>query len=267
MRGDDPSRRSCGDQLRLLATKIVAPHLDPVLFQRYEDRARSRITTSLLLRRGAARARVRRALATAATRAGSRSRRPRSSADRRRQISRRSSTAAGEGAGRGDRRRRRRSRDGGGGDAEDGRGAAARGPTCRRPPARSAVQPPRPTAEPIRLHPPGRSDPGLCGDRLVDDRRHRAPARAAGAEPSPPTSPRRGCSSGSATARGRAIRPQRPSNPRGLSRPGASSIAGVGDAARARRPVLPDRRARSSPTSRRRRSTADEIAARDQPGA
>ena len=61
---------------------------------------------------------------------------------------------------------RRRSRRCGGRSA---RCRAGRG--RRRPPPRGAAARPRPTPAPRTLHPSGRSQPGLCPDRLVDARR------------------------------------------------------------------------------------------------
>ena len=81
---------------------------------------------------------------------------------------------------RGDRRRRDAGAGRRGRAPHDRRLARAARAAGRRPMPR-ALRPPAPAAEPRALHPPRRSRPGLCADRLVDLRRQRPAARAAGA--------------------------------------------------------------------------------------
>ena len=123
---------------------------------------------------------------------------------------------------------------------------AARAPAI--PAERRALRPPAPNPAAAHLHPPGRSQPGLCADRLVDPRRH-ATGSASGARwRSPPTCSRRGCSTGCARRRARPIRRRVASRRRQPSRLG-HLLRRRRDPARPAPPPSSASPARSSPTS------------------
>ena len=169
-----------GDQLRLLATKIVAPHFDPALFQRSKIAA----LESYELAFSSAAARMGREFGAVA-RGGDPRWQPFDKAEierlRARGFRGLHEAAAGAGAGRGGGRRRRRSRDGGGGDAEDGGGAAARAPEVRPPAASLKVRPPRASKEPIRFTHQGDPTQAYAALGWTTFGGPRAAARAAGA--------------------------------------------------------------------------------------
>ena len=236
------------DQLRLLATKLTHPRWDPALFARF----RAAAVESFDLHFSSASARAGREMGGVI--------RPN---DQRWRPIEREEMNGGDGrpvprllhallaARPGPRHHRRRHRAGGGGrgDAADGRRRCRGGRAPAVAPERRRAAPAGAQPAAAHLHPSGRSQPGLCADRLVDAGRARPDPRAARA------GARR------QHVRDAAVRPAARGGGRHLfarrRRISASDVLPrLGhllrrrrDPARARRHLLPRSPARSSPTS------------------